>query len=137
MTACNCILEEEAIYQDHLLCDQSSSNKTVFRAKIATNQLARDQLLMIIQRLVTGGRLTLNDSTIVRLDNSCPVEISSFNDPLCTSSVIIDNIEDGESQSNESLSIAHIAGIVVAIIVLVALLVFVLLLILYWKTKHR
>ena len=133
---CNCVLKEEAIDQDHLLCDQSQSNNTVFRAKLATNQLTHEHLLMIIQSLVTGGRLTLNDSTVLRLDSSCPVKISTFNDPLCTSSAITNNVED-EMQSNKSPPIAEIVGIVVAIIVTVVLLVFVLLLVLYWRTKHR
>ena len=133
---CDCTLEEDAIDQDHLLCDQLQLNKIVFRAKIATNQLARDNLFTIIQSLVTAGRLMLNNSTIFRLDNSCPVKVSSLNDPLCAPS-ITDNVEDGEIQSNTSSPTAVIAGIVVATIVGIVLLLFVLLLMLYWRTKHR
>lgn len=133
---CDCIIEEEAIDQDHLVCDRSQLNIIVFRAKIATHQLTRDNLFTIIQSLVTAGRLMLSDSTILRLDNSCPVEISSLNDPVCTSP-ITENVEDEETQSNENSPTAIIAGIVVATIVVIVMLLFVLLLMLYWRTKHR
>ena len=127
------MLEEGAIDQSHLLCDQSQSNTTVFRAEIVTYQITSDDLLTIIQNLVNGGRLMLNDSTVVRLDNSCPVKISSFNDPLCTT-LTTESVEDTES--NKSSPTAAIIGFVTAITILIVLLIFIILLMLYWRMKY-
>lgn len=134
---CNCMFEEEAINQDHLLCDHSQLNKTVFRAEIVTYQLTRDDLLIIIQNMVTGGRVFLNETTVFRLDNSCPVEISSFSDPLCASPTT-DSVGVEETQSNKSPSTAAIAGSVTAVVIAIILLViFAILLMLFCRTKHR
>ena len=130
------MLEEEAIDQGHLLCDQSQLNKTVFRAEIMTYQLTRDDLLIIIQNMVTGRRLMINESTVFRVDESCPVEIASFSDPLCTG-LITDSIEDQETKSNKSSPTAAIVGSITTILVVVLLLIFSIVLVLYWRTKHR
>ena len=130
------MLEEEAIDQGHLLCDQSQLDKTVFRAEIMTYQLTRDDLLIIIQNMVTGGRLMLNESTVFRLDDSCPVEISSFSDPLCAAP-ITSSVEDEETKSNKSSPTAAIVGSITTILVIILLLTLGIVLVLYWRTKHR
>ena len=131
------MLEEEAIDQVHLLCDQSQLDKTVFRAEIITYQLTRDDLLIIIQNMVTGRRLlTLDESTVFRLDDNCPVEISSFSDPLCAGP-IIDSVEDQETKSKKSSPTAAIVSSITAILVVILLLIFAIVLVLYWRAKHR
>jgi len=135
---CDCELEG-AIDQDHLLCDQSQLNKTVFRAEIVTYQLTSDELRIIIENMVTAGRLMVNESTAITLDNSCPVEISSFNDPPCIVK-IPDNeqasVEESETQTNSS-HIGIIIGSIMAVVAVILLLIAVLLVVMYWKTKHR
>ena len=132
------MLEEEAINQGHLLCDQSQLDKTLFRAEIMTYQLTRDDLLIIIQNMVTGRRLTLDESTVFRVDDNCPVEITSFNDPLCVAVPTTGGAEGTDTKSNESLPVAAIIGSIVGVIALLILLtVFFLLLVLYRRGKKR
>ena len=133
---CDCTLEEEAIDQDHLLCDQLQSNKTVFRAEISTYQLTHNDLLIIVQNMVSSGRLILDDSTIFRLDNSCPVEISSFNDPLCAQPTT-DSVEESKAKSKKSSPTAAIVGSVVPIVMAIIVVILVLILMLYWRTKVK
>ena len=130
------MLEEEAIDQGHLLCDQSQLDKTVFRAEIMTYQLTRDDLLIIIQNMVTGRRLTLDESTVFRLDDNCPVEISSFSDPLCAGP-IIDSVENQETKSKKNSPTAAIVSSITAILIVILLLIFAIVLVLYWRAKHR
>ena len=134
---CDCVLEEKVIAQEHLLCDQLQLNKTVFRAEIMTYQLTRDDLLIIVQNMVTGGRLMLNESTVFRIDDSCPVEISSFSDPLCAVP-ITNGVEDRETDSDETFPIAAIVGSIIGVIaILILLVVLLLLLVLYRRGKKR
>ena len=132
---CDCVLEDGAIDQEHLLCDHSQLNETVFRAQITTHQLTRNDLLTIIQHLVTTGRLVLNASTVVRLDDSCPVEISSFTDPLCT---VPTNDQSKGTQSDDGVPTEAIIGSVIAVIIIIILLLasFVLLM-LYQRNRKR
>ena len=133
---CDCILEEEAIHQDHLLCDQSQPNKTVFRAKITTYQLTHNDMLIIMQNMVRSRRLMLDDSTVLTLDNSCPVEISSFNDPLCAQP-ITDNVKESKTQYKKSSPTAAIVGSVIPIVMAIVVAIFVLVLMLYWRNKLK
>ena len=134
---CDCVLEQEAIDQEHLLCDQSQLNKTVFRAEITTYQLTRDDLLIILQNMITSGKLTINESTFFVLDNSCPVEIALFDDPLCMPPTT-GNAGATEAKSDESFPVAAIIGLIIGIITIVALLmIFLLLLALYRRSKKR
>ena len=132
------MLEEEAIDQGHLLCDQSQLDKTVFRAEIMTYQLTRDDLLIIIQNMITGGRLTLNESTVFRVDDSCPVEILSFSDPLCVAIPTTGSAEGTDTKSDKSFPIAAIIGSIIGVIaILILLMIFFLLLVLYRRGKKR
>lgn len=132
---CNCKLEEEAIDQDHLLCDHSQLNKTVFRAEIVTYQLTSDDLLIILQNMVTGGRLMLNESTVIELDTNCPVKISSLSDPLC--GALMTTSDNVEVQQTKSSPLAIIIGSIVAVIIIIILLVFLTLLVLYRRSRRR
>ena len=132
------MLEEEAIDQGHLLCDQSQLDKIVFRAEIMTYQLTRDDILIIIQNMVTGRRLMINESTVFRVDESCPVEILSFNDPLCVTIPTTSGAGGTDAQSDESLPVAAIVGSIIGVIaLLILLMVFFLLLVLYRRGKKR
>ena len=131
---CNCALEEEALDQDHLLCDQSQLDNTVFRAEITTNQLAHDDLLVIIQNVIASGRLMLNESRVFTLDNTCPIEISSFSDSLCVVPVS-DNIET--ESNNKSSPTGAIVGSITTIFIIILLLIAGIVLVLYWRSKHR
>jgi len=139
---CDCELEEGAIDQDHLLCDQSQLNKTVFRAEIVTYQLTSDELLIIIENMVTAGRLMVNESTVITLDRSCPIKLLSFNDPVCAITTT-DNVENRETQTSnnnddDSSSIGIIIGSICAVIIFIILLIiFFSLLIFYWRYKRR
>ena len=130
------MLEEEVIAQEHLLCDNSQLDKAVFRAEILTYQLTHDDLLIIVQNMVTGGRLMLNESTVFRLDDNCSVEISSFTDPLCAAP-ITNGIEDKETKSNKSSPTAAVVASITTILIITIILILAIVLILYRRTKHR
>ena len=134
---CNCELEQEAVDQEHLLCDQSQPNETVFRAEITTYQLTRDDLLIILQNMITGGKLMINESSFFRLDDSCPVEIASFNDPLCVTPTT-KTVKSQETVSNKGgIPTGAIVGSIIAILIIIILMILGILFILYWRNKHR
>lgn len=132
---CDCSLEEGAIDQEVLLCDDSQANTTVFRAEIVTYLITSDDLLIIIQNMVAGKRLKLNESMYFRLDNSCPVAISSFNDPLCSTAPFTNN--GNEDEETKSPTAAIIGSIIAVIIIIIVLIVFILLIVLYRRGKTR
>ena len=134
---CDCVLEQEVIDQDHLLCDQSQLNKTVFRAEITTYQLTRDDILIILQNMIIGGKLVINESTFFLLDDSCPVEITSYDDPLCMPPTT-GSAGATETKSDESFPVAAIIGLIIGVITIaVLLMIFLLLLALYRRSKKR
>lgn len=139
---CDCSLEEGAIDKDILLCDHSQVNTTMFRAEIVTYQITSDDLLIIVQNMVAGGKMKFNESTYFTLDNSCPVKISSFNDPLCSTAPITDNNgdnDDGEDEDEETNSptVAIISSIIAVIVIIIVLLVLFVLLVLYRRGRKR
>ena len=78
----------------------------------------------------------LDDSTVLTLDSSCPVEILSFNDPLCVQP-ITDNVKESKTQSKKSSPTAAFVGSVIPIVVAIVVAVFVLVLMLYWRNKLK
>ena len=133
---CDCLLEEGAIDKDVLLCDHLQINTTVFRAEIVTYQITSDDLLIIIQNMIAGGKIKFNESTYFRLDNSCPVGISSFSDPLCSTAPITDNGND-EDDETKSPTVAIISSIIAVIVIIIVLLVLFVLLLLYRRGRKR
>ena len=134
---CDCLLEEGAIDQDVLLCDHLQINATVFRAEIVTYQITSDDLLIIIQNMIAGGKMKFNESTYFRLDNSCPVGISSFSDPLCSTAPITDSGDDDDEDETKSPTIAIIGSIIAVIVIIIVLLVLFILLVLYRRGRKR
>ena len=136
--SCQCTLEDGAIEQDHLLCDQTEPSTTVYRAKVTTASLKTPALAAIIESIVAQGVLMGNNiATRVSIDKTCPVVIRSFSDPVCdpTTSSVAGN-ESGSKSNNDGLVIA-LAGIGALIALIVLLIVLVSMVLLYRRHKRR
>ena len=129
------MLENGVIEQDHLLCDRSDPSATVYRAILSTAVLTKPMLSEIMQDIVARG-VFMDNTTSATVDQTCPVVIRSFSDPICDSTA--DSVTDREesNSSNNGVAIA-LAGIGAVIALVAMVIVLVIAVMVYRRHKRR
>jgi len=129
------MLEDGVIEQDHLLCDRLDPSATVYRAKLSTAVLTKPMLSEIMEGIVARG-VFMDNSTSANVDQTCPVVIRSFSDPICDSTTngVTDREESGSSNNGVAIALAGIGAVIALIAMLIVLVIAVMV---YLRHKRR
>ena len=109
--SCDCVYTQDLFDNEQLLCDQSRPLLAVYRAEIAsTNMISSHDVVAIIEQWASESATYTEEVFIVTFDSTCPVRITSTNDPVCEMS----------SSNGGSNATAIVATVVVIILVFIA-----------------
>ena len=124
--SCGCVYTQDLFDNEQLLCDQSRPMLAVYRAEIAsTNMISSHDVVAIIEQWASESATYTEEVLIVTFDSTCPVRITSTNDPVCEM-----------SSSNGGSNATITATVVVIILVFIAILIFVIGLA-WWRYRHQ
>ena len=124
--SCDCVYTQDLLDNEQLLCDQSRPMLAVYRAEIASTNISSHDVVAIIEQWASEGATYTEEVFIVTFDPTCPVRITSTNDPVCETS----------SSNGGSNATAIVATVVVIILVFIAILIFVIGLG-WWRYRHQ
>lgn len=141
---CQCNFETDYITDDSIICDETALSKLTYRGRITTFQnISSNQLISIIQEWIDTAPTVPYSLAVISFDSSCPVEISSFDVPLCGTQFSTTSITTSISPTSSSVpatsntaqsssivapvsavvGVLLIAGLVLAIVIVLVVLV--------------
>ncbi len=125
---CRCTLSSDYFTDGSFSCDSKEETHAIYRAKLSsTDATSSSKFIEILQGWVTSGRASLTlDNLQLYLDQSCEVEINSFNDPLCSYEGPSTKPPDKETAGLMASDSGNNTIVIVAVIVGVFALLFVL-----------
>ena len=124
---CTCDITSNNIIEETFLCFDGSSHFVTYQAQLrGTPEADSHTLIGYLEKWVSGEPSVLIQGVLIRIDNDCPVSITSIDDIECN------KMSTSSSQSYKTVGI--IGGIVVASVLIIGVLVFTLVMV--WKCCH-
>ncbi|XP_019853876.1 PREDICTED: hemicentin-1-like [Amphimedon queenslandica] len=141
---CQCNFESDYITDDRIICDETALSKITYRGRITTfKNISSNQLISIMQEWIDTAPTVPYSLAVISFDSSCPVEIDSFDVPLCGTQLSITSITTSISPTSSSVpatsntaqsssivapvsavvGVLLIAGLVLAIVIVLIVLV--------------
>lgn len=110
---CGCPLSAVDIFSDDISC--GSTGHVIYRAGLAaSSQLDTEQLHTALNEWIAQTSTLVIDNSLLQVDHDCPLVLSSFDDPICSSTTT----ESPDTNSNSDrniipLLVGAIGGIIV------------------------
>lgn len=109
---CACSLSAVDIFSDTISCD--NNDHVIYRAGLAASMLDAEETHTILNEWLTQTSTLALDGSLLQVDHNCPLVLSSFDDPICSSTTVVS--PDVDSSSDGSI-IPLLAGIIGGIII--------------------
>ena len=124
-----CGFSKKFLNREELICEEDNPLQVVYRAHIIDYaSLSSSELVDIIEQWVMGGATATTDlGVVVAFDASCPVSITSTNDPVCQQPSTI-------GVSNTIVLIGALVGTGLALIIFALLIIAV---VVVFKLRNR
>jgi len=142
---CQCTFSSYYITEGFFSCDSKEITHVIYRAKISsTSTTNSEKFIGLLQNWVNSGTASLAlDQLQLYLEPSCPVQIGSFSDPLCsfeppTTEESTKETEDIKvSSSSGSINTYIIIILVVVAVAMILLVAIIIAFFLYNKINLR
>ena len=107
---CGCPLSSANVFDDGISCD--NAGHVIYRAGVTTSaQLNAEELSSVLDEWFTQTSMLTVDGSILQVDRSCPLILTSFDDPICRTTTSPD------SSNSEQNVVPLLAGIIGGIII--------------------
>ena len=106
---CGCPLSSANVFDDIISCD--NTGHVIYRAEVTTStQLDIEEIRSVLDEWFTQTSSLTVDGNVLQVDRSCPLILTSFDDPICRTTTSPDS-----SNSNQNV-VPLLAGIIGGII---------------------
>ena len=134
---CN-VTKDNIAHKPLLICSDTSSHSVTYRSGlIGTSDIDSHILLSYIELWVSSGPSVQVQGVLTKIDNECPVSITSYDDDLCADVVTTASESPTSSSTNNSqrsvdISAAITGGVLAVVVIAIGLVLLALL----WRSCH-
>ena len=122
---CACPLSTADVFSDTISCD--NTGHVIYRAGLATStQLDAEKIRTILNEWFAQTSMLSVDGSVLQVDQSCPLILSSFNDTICGSTSDMSPDVDSTSDQNVVPLLAGIVGGIIVGAVIITIMVVIL-----------
>jgi len=112
---CACSLSTMDVFGDSISCDNAGA--VIYRGGFGTStQLDAEEISTILSRWIAQTSMLTVDGSPLQIDHNCPLILSSFDDPTCSSTSPDVPISPSSEQNIAPLLAGIIGGVIVLVV---------------------
>lgn len=126
---CACPLTAVDVFSDNISCDDN--DHVIYRVGLATSmELHAEEIHTVLNEWITQTSTLVVNGSLLLVDHTCPLILSSFNDPICSST-------SAASPDVDSKNFIPLLAVIISFIVIGGVFIIILVIILMIKCRGK